>query len=138
MASLSEQIEQYEDRSDLTPLIDVVFLLLLFFVLTTTFADETFFPIEMPTAERAVVRTLDDAAVLEITADGQMALDRAYVRSRRALHEELERRTEANTLRTLIVKADRKTHYENVVWVMDVMQALEIDEFSFAVREDER
>jgi len=68
MKRLTEVLEDGQDRADITPLIDVIFMLLLFFIITTTFAEDTFFPIELPKAERAPdVRTPADTAVVEIT-----------------------------------------------------------------------
>ena len=53
MKKLSDAILAEEEKLDLTPLIDVIFMLLLFFVVTTTFAEDTFFPIELPGARNA-------------------------------------------------------------------------------------
>lgn len=134
MKALTAQLEEDDDRADLTPMIDCVFLLLMFFILTATFVEDTFFPIEMPQAKRASLRTPADAAVLEVTTKGEMAINRKYMRSKRVSYMTLAKMKKQKKLKTLIIKADKSTPYEHIAWVMDAMQALNIQEFSFAVR----
>ncbi|RTZ61153.1 MAG: biopolymer transporter ExbD, partial [Gammaproteobacteria bacterium] len=60
---------------NLTPLIDVVFLLLIFFMVTTTFRQETKLQIELPesSSEQSLSQT-DNTLQVEINADGKFAL----------------------------------------------------------------
>lgn len=136
MTRLSDTIEAERDLPDLTPMIDCIFLLLLFFVLTMTFAEETFFPLEIPKARQPVIRTMKDAVVLEIDPRGEFAINRQFVRSRQAVFENLKRMQQNETLKTLVIKADKTTPYEHVIWAIDVVQALKVAEFSFAVKEN--
>ena len=68
MKKLTEQLETADDRPEITPLIDVIFMLLLFFIVTTTFAEDTFFPIMLPTGENTTVLTPTDAVTLGMTS----------------------------------------------------------------------
>ena len=81
MKKLSDAILAEEEKLDLTPLIDVIFMLLLFFVVTTTFAEDTFFPIELPgarNAEPAEVLDLASTAIVEISREGELAMGREF------------------------------------------------------------
>ena len=64
-----------EAAVELTPLIDVVFLLLIFFMVSTTFREESVLAVELPEADGAPVETVDAAIVVRIDADGAVAVD---------------------------------------------------------------
>ncbi len=142
MKSLTKQLEEYDDRIDLTPMIDVVFLLLLFFVLTTTFAEETFFPVELPKADQPIVRTLNDAVVIEVTPKGEYACNKEYAPNAKVLFEQLklikeERAAGRNPIKVVVIKADRAASAQHLVSVLDILKALEIDEFAVSVKSDD-
>ena len=130
MKKLTEQLELDDDRPDITPMIDVIFMLLLFFIVTTTFAAETFFPLELPTAETVTVRAADEAAVIEISRDGELALNREFVVSFEALYEQLGEQKRAGAFRTVVIKADEAAPAGSVVSTLDVLRGLGIAEFA--------
>ena len=112
---------------NLTPLIDVVFLLLIFFMVSTTFDKESRIKVELPTAATQDEQ-VEEEKVLEITID---ASGRFYV-------DELEVvNTEADTLKRaiekaagmrrdlpVIIKADARASFQSVFKVMDVTSQL--------------
>lgn len=108
---------------DLTPLIDVVFLLLIFFMVSTTFTRESHLQVELPEAsgEPAAAAEVEQIDVV-ITAEGQYILnDKSLVNNRR---ETLERGVSelAGGDRSLpfVITADARTPHEYVVRAMDV------------------
>lgn len=118
---------------ELTPLIDVVFLLLIFFMVSTVFVD---FPkrmdINLPTSKTAndseVVKSLE----IEMTKD-----KRIYVKGRRTTLARLERRLvhlKKPQEVKVIIRADRDIPYGEVVKVMGILQAAEITDISIAVK----
>ncbi len=126
--------EQEENYSlELTPLIDVVFLLLIFFMVSTVFVD---FPrrmdITLPTSKAAsdneVVKNLE----IEITKD-----EKIYVRGRRATLDQLERSLaklqKPQEVKT-IIRADKDLSYGFVVRVMGILQAAHVTDISVAVK----
>ncbi len=126
--------EQEENYSlELTPLIDVVFLLLIFFMVSTVFVD---FPrrmdITLPTSKAAsdneVVKNLE----IEITKD-----EKIYVRGRRATLDQLERSLaklqKPQEVKT-IIRADKDLSYGFVVRVMGLLQAAHVTDISVAVK----
>jgi biopolymer transport protein ExbD len=133
MKTLMQELELSDDRPDLTPRIDCVFLLLLFFVVTAVFSEEArLFEVQLPTAEQSQVRTLDDALVVWISADGDYSIGQKLVaedqlwNTMKALHEQ-------QAAQTLVIKGDRRSPYEQVVRVHDIGRHLGIESVVFAV-----
>ena len=126
--------EQEENYSlELTPLIDVVFLLLIFFMVSTAFVD---FPrrmdITLPTSKAAsddeVVKNLE----IEMTKDKKI-----YVKGRRTSLQQLE--TSLAELKKpqevkTIIRADKDIAYGDVVKVMGLLQAHKVTDISVAVK----
>ncbi|TVO68875.1 ExbD/TolR family protein [Sedimenticola selenatireducens] len=112
---------------NLTPLIDVVFLLLIFFMVSTTFDKESRIKVELPTAATQDEQ-VEDEKVLQITVD---ANGRFYVDEREVVN------TDADTLKRaiekaagvrrdlpVIIKADARASFQSVFKVMDVTSQL--------------
>lgn len=112
---------------NLTPLIDVVFLLLIFFMVSTTFDKESRIKVELPSGETQDEQ-VEEEKVLEITVD---ASGRFYVDQREVVN------TEADTLKRaiekaagmrrdlpVIIKADARASFQSVFKVMDVASQL--------------
>lgn len=107
---------------DLTPLIDVVFLLLIFFMVSTTFTRESHLQVELPQASGnpatpAEVEQID----VVISADGQFLLnDKPLVNNRReTLERGIRELTGTDTSLPFIITADARTPHEFVVRAMD-------------------
>lgn len=111
-----------EATVELTPLIDVVFLLLIFFMVSTTFIRETQLKIDLPEASGELQEIEDD--LIEITVDrlGDYAVnDRLLVNNDqrtliRALEEVL---AERGTSSRVVVTADANASHQSVVRAMD-------------------
>lgn len=125
-----------EDPSvDLTPLIDVVFLLLIFFMVSTTFERQALLRIDLPEASTVQERVEQpDLLELVIDEDGRMFLnDRRLVDSRRAtIRAALERTSGSDYGLPLILRADRDTPHHFVVTAMDVAAELGFRNLSIA------
>ncbi len=126
---------------NLTPLIDVVFLLLIFFMVTTTFNKNAAIKIELPTAENTVQSTQQDN--IELLIDGQ---GRYYINGREVLNNKPETLFQAMTLvlndmdkvPPLVVSADASVDYQYVVTAMDIAGRLGLTNFSIATTQSER
>jgi biopolymer transport protein ExbD len=114
---------RHEASVELTPLIDVVFLLLIFFMVSTTFIRETQLKIDLPEAAGELQEIEED--IIEITVDrlGDYAVnDRLLVNNEmrtliRALEEVIAER--AGPTSRLIVTADANATHQSVVRAMD-------------------
>lgn len=113
---------QDEPSVSLTPLIDVVFLLLIFFMVSTTFTRESHLKVELPQADGEAAETEVEQIDVVITPDGQYILnEKTLVNNRR---ETLERAVRdlagGDTSLPYIITADASTAHEFVVRAMDV------------------
>ncbi len=124
--------EREEPGINLTPLIDVVFLLVIFFMVSTTFQRETRLDIELPeaSAERAEERrTLDIMVDAQgrYFIDGQELVNRDLATLKRALQEAI-----GAGERPVVLRADARTPHEAVVRAMDAAGQLGISRLSIA------
>lgn len=107
----------------LAPLIDVVFILLLFFVVTTTFTRETQLKVDLPEAASGMPPQDREVKQLEVVidVDGSFSLNgKALLKNdldtlMAALHKE----SEGDTRLPMIISADGKTPHQAVVIAMD-------------------
>ncbi|PFG09086.1 ExbD/TolR family protein [Marinobacter sp. LV10MA510-1] len=107
---------------DLTPLIDVVFLLLIFFMVSTTFTRESHLQVELPQASgNPAAPTEAEQIDVVISADGQYLLnDKPLVNNRReTLERGIRELVDADTSLPFIITADARTPHEFVVRAMD-------------------
>lgn len=105
---------------NLTPLIDVVFLLLVFFMVTTTFLDpEREIEVELPLAESgAEPETPPQEVILTVLEDGRVLHEGQELQ--RAALLELLKRTALNDPRTPVtIRGHRLARHEEIVGVMD-------------------
>ncbi len=130
-----------KDDSDinLTPLIDVVFLLLIFFMVSTTFERESEINITLPQASEEVTEAKPDAINISVDSKGDVYVnDMALVNSKidtikQALFDKLGLRNDA----PVIITADSHTNYQNVIKVMDAARQLGLVRITFATQKYE-
>jgi biopolymer transport protein ExbD len=132
------------DRSDnidlnLTPLIDVVFLLLIFFMVSTTFDQQSKLKIDLPEASASKSEQQPDAVVIAIDARG-----RYFINDRQLVNSQLDT-LKAALLKTvgdkrdtpLVLRADAKTPHRSVVTAMDAAAQLGLTRLSIATLEND-
>lgn len=126
-----------EIELNITPLIDIVFLLLIFFMVSTTFQTESQLRVQLPKAQQSADAEPTEPLEIVISADGQYAVDgRELMDNQRAtLVDALARATEGGE-RPLVVRADARTPHESVVRAMDVAGQLGLDQLSIATARD--
>ena len=125
-----------EPDVNLTPLIDVVFLLLIFFMVSTTFTQESEISIELPQASGKISK--EEKRHIEITIDAQ---GRYFVNQQQLINTQsatLKRamQQQAGTQKSpkLIISADRRTPHEAVVKAMDAARQLGYVHLTFATQ----
>ncbi|MEL6215645.1 MAG: biopolymer transporter ExbD [Pseudomonadota bacterium] len=113
---------------NLTSLIDVVFLLLVFFMVTTSFQRESSVSIQLPEASSDPVEVPVDREVLEITitADGQFFVNnRELVNGAPdTLRRAIEETVQGNNRMPVTIIADADARHQSVIRAMDVTAAL--------------
>jgi biopolymer transport protein ExbD len=132
MKALRDQLADTSDQADLTPMLDCIFLLLLFFIVASTFSEETnLFQIELPSAAQAAPVAAADAVKLGIDSEGRFVLNDAFVPE-----EELYGKLGgllAGRGAVLVIHGDHNCPYDKVVLAMDMAQALKAPRVSLAV-----
>jgi len=107
----------------LAPLIDVVFILLLFFVVTTTFTRETQLKVDLPEAASGTPPQQTEVKQLEVVIDieGNYSLNgKALLKSDLdALMAALSKESDGDNSLPLIISADGKTPHQAVITAMD-------------------
>lgn len=123
-------------RLDVTPLIDVVLLLLIFFMISTTFVITAGIKVKLPqAATRAEAREQD--IVVVVTEGGELYLDNESV-SVDELRLRLKKKVSGRKDNLLIVKADREAKHGRVVQVMDLAKQLGISRLAIATEPVDR
>jgi biopolymer transport protein ExbD len=126
---------------DLTPLIDVVFLLLIFFMVSTTFIRETQLRIDLPEASGQPAEQEPDTIEITVDARGDYSVDdRLLLRSDletllRALEEVVEGRTRKE--QRVIITADANASHQSVVRAMDAAGKVGLSRISITTRQPE-
>jgi len=126
------QLRRPEVSINLTPLIDVVFLLLIFFMVSTSFSELTQLVVDLPEAEGAPAST-NTTLLLAVDVEGNMTLDGAPVpNDARGLSEALRQRLSGNTDIPVTLSADAMTPHQYVVTAIDVAAQLNITRLTIA------
>ena len=106
-----------EDEVNLTPMLDVVFIMLIFFIVTASFVKEAGIDITRPPAATAERKERGNI-LIAITANDQIWIDRRQV-DPRALRANIERLHAENPQGTVIILADEASKNGLLVRVMD-------------------
>ena len=109
-----------EINLEVTPLVDVIFLLLIFFVLSTQFIDLKTMSIDLPTIDEETMSNLPQKRVkIEISKEGEVLINNTILDdfSIKALNEEL--RAISPEIKTAIISADSETKYQYLVTIME-------------------
>lgn len=127
---------QEDTPVNLTPLIDVVFLLLIFFMVSTTFTRETRLDLVLPEAEGRPQVEAEHIEVV-ISASGHYSIDGEGLADNEAatLRSALLRRAAESTDMPLMITADAEASHRYVVRVMDVAGALGFSNLNITTRE---
>lgn len=122
---------------NLTPMIDVVFLLLLFFMVSTSFIRESSLKVDLPEATGEAMVEQETPIDIVINATGDFIINEVTL-------EDNSRENITNVLKTIagdnndphvIISADADTEYQNIVTAMDTAQQLGYTRLTLATRQ---
>jgi len=128
-----------EDVSvDLTPLIDVVFLLLIFFMVSTTFTKETHLEIDLPESS-AEASSSDPVEIIEIvvSSSGSYSLNGKSLINNQldTLKRAIQKESKGDTQLPMIITADATVAHEYVVRAMDAAGQLGFSKLSITTKQ---
>ncbi len=119
---------------NITPLIDVVFILLIFFMVTTTFQREADLAISLPQASKEPQPQQEIPLEIVISAQGQYYVGGQELVNNRVetLKQALKQLARGQKDKPLVVRADAKTPHQFVVSAMDAAAQLGLVRLSIA------
>jgi len=121
------------DSLNLTPLIDVVFLLLIFFLVATQFSqDDQQLPIKLPSAQSAVPMTIEpEELVVHIAQDSTMMV-RGQGVDLATLEGILRQALADNPVQqTVVLRGDKRVEFQTIVSLVDLCNRLKIPSYRF-------
>lgn len=136
--------DEEDVQINLTPLIDVVFLLLIFFMVSTTFSKESELRIQLPeSSDEPVEERRNPVLEIEISRDGTYAIkgpddgsaQQLLGVDRQALYRGLAAAGGNRTDLVTVIRADRQTPHESVVRAMDIARRLGHTDITFATQQ---
>lgn len=111
--------KQREDpRVDLTAMIDVVFLLLIFFMISTTFVETSGLTIKLPEASTTIVDQKQKEVKIYLSKEGAITVDKQEM-SVAALNAHLKSFGRRSSDMTFLLLADKEARHGRVVELMD-------------------
>jgi len=138
----SDRNQDEELGINLTPLIDVVFLLLIFFMVSTTFTKESQLSIQLPEASEARTEQQPKMLLIEISGDGSFAVKGPDEAEAKRLID-TEPMTVMNAIKhaagnadglVTVIRADKRTPHESVVRAMDASRRLGYLKITFSTQ----
>ena len=126
-------VDEEEANIDMTPMLDVVFIMLIFFIVTASFVTEAGIDVNRPEAATAVKK--DRANILIAISDkGEIWINKRRI-DVRAVQANIERLHAENPQGTVVIQADKKATTETLIKVMDASRAAGVYDVSIAAQE---
>ncbi len=119
---------------NMTPLIDMVFILLIFFIVTTSFVKETGVDVNRPSAKTAVQKERANI-LISITPNNEVWMDKRQI-DRRAVRANVERMHAENPEGSVIILADKDAKTGLLIEVMDQARLAGVANVSIAAEQD--
>lgn len=125
-----------ESEVDLTPLIDCVFLLLIFFMVTTVFIEVQGLIVDLPSTDQAQEEQQQkkkDVNIL-VSASGEYTVSGSTV-SKEFLADAIMGAMDENNNRNVIIQGDTESKHGAIVYVMDMATKVGAEQMAFAVEQ---
>ena len=121
----------------ITPMIDVVFLLLTFFVTTSIFSQwENEIDIQLPTADSgSIPDRLPGEIIINLDSEGRISVNQHELTAADLL-DKCQRLVKLYPGHPVVIRSDKSTRYEHLVAVIDTCRKADIWNFSMATSED--
>ncbi len=135
MRHMNKMLQEQEEKEeiDMTPMLDVVFILLIFFIVTASFVKEAGIDVNRPEAATAVKK--ERANILVAISDkGDIWINKRKV-DIRTVQANIERLKAENPQGTVVIQADKKATTDTLIKVMDSARAAGVYDVSIAAQE---
>ena len=135
MRHISKMLQEHDEKEeiDMTPMLDVVFILLIFFIVTASFVKEAGIDVNRPEAATAIKK--ERANILVAISDkGDIWINKRKV-DIRSVQANIERLKAENPQGTVVIQADQKSTTDTLIKVMDSARAAGVFDVSIAAQE---
>jgi biopolymer transport protein ExbD len=119
------------DEINLTPMLDVVFIMLIFFIVTASFIKEAGIDVNRPDAPVTETKPEDANILVVISATDEIWIDRRVI-DPRAVRANIERLHAENPKGSVVIQANKKSTNKMLVWVMDSSRSAGVYNISIA------
>jgi len=128
---LLEVAEEEENEINLTPMLDVVFIMLIFFIVTASFIKEAGLDVNRPDAPVTETKPEDANILVAITATDEIWIDRRLI-DPRAVRANIERLHAENPKGSVVIQANKSSTNKMLVTVMDAARQAGVYNISIA------
>jgi len=119
------------DEINLTPMLDVVFIMLIFFIVTASFIKEAGIDVNRPDAPVQETNPEDANILVVINANDEIWIDRRVI-DPRAVRANIQRLHAENPNGSVVIQANKKSTNKMLVWVMDSSRSAGVYSISIA------
>ena len=134
MRQFSNQTQTEDEAEiDITPMLDVVFIMLIFFIVTATFVKEAGIDVNRPDAATAV-KAENANILIAIGPNNDIWIDKRQV-DVRALRPNIERLHAENPQGSVVIQADKESKTDTLIQVMDASRSAGVFNVSIATQE---
>ena len=131
--AFSQQQQEEEQEINITPMLDVVFIMLIFFIVTATFVKESGIEVNRPDA--ATATKAEKANILiAIGANDDIWIDRRQV-DIRSVKPNIVRLHAENPQGSVVIQADKESKTDTLIQVMDASRSAGVFNVSIAAQE---
>ena len=132
--AISSAVKEEESEINLTPMLDVVFIMLIFFIVTASFIKEAGIEVNRPEASTSEPKENVNILVA-INANNEVWMDKRRI-DIRAVRANIERLHAENPKGAVVVQADNKSNTETVAAVLDASREAGVYDVSLATEDD--
>jgi len=125
--------EDEAEEINMTPMLDVVFIMLIFFIVTASFVKEAGIDVNRPEAATAVKKERANI-LMAISDQGEIWINKRQI-DVRAVQANIERLKAENPQGSVVIQADKKATTETLIKVMDASRAAGVFDVSIAAQE---
>jgi biopolymer transport protein ExbD len=122
-----------ESKIDMTPMLDVVFIMLIFFIVTSSFIKEAGREVLKPEAEKAKRKELT-SMLIAVTANNDIWMDRRIV-DKAAVKPVIQKLYSENPKGAVVIQADRDSEASTVLYVMEAAREAGVRDIAVAALE---
>ena len=125
-----------EPEINLIPFIDVLLVILIFLMLSTTYSKFTELQLKLPVADADAQRDYPKEVIVAVGADGRYSINKTVVNGRNvdAVAAALAQAATAGKDTTVIISADATAAHQSVVTVMEAARRAGLNQITFATQ----